>query len=752
MAAMDDLDLSNLIDGLLDDCELASPERRDKRVKALDYFRGAMDRYVQADEGRSRMTSKDVRSVIKKVMPALKRTILGSDQVVEYKPAGQGDEEKAKSATLYINKETVPTARLDDAISDAMLSALLLDEGVLTWWHEEKSRVAVTYHSGLTAEEVTVLQSEPNAEILMLEPYQVDVNGMVEEVYRIRIKRIITESLIKARAVPLEDMIIHPQTTCEDDAPLIGHRMRVRRSDLVAMGYDRELVDDLPTREFELDDDDERSARNRDDYDDDMLNTGIKGAMEEIEVRRLFVRADVDDDGIAELREVHYVQSEGAESRILFNDYADEANYAIVVAERVLHSWQGMSLYDDVEELQTLKTVLIRQLLDNLYASNNPQPTVQSGTVLNPEAVTSPEFGNPIMVKPGVSVADAVTWRNIPFFAEKTLPMLAKVDADIVDRTGITSAAGGLDPNAMQNVREKGVEMISDAAAAQAWCMVREMTKGGLRRFFRGILRLVIEHQDKPKMLEISGKWQEFDPRSWNADMDCEVNVGLGTGTRERDMQALMIVSGIQEKLIAAFGPQNPFVGPEELHNTMTRIAEAAGLSSPALFFRQPPEGASLAPPAQGPSPEETKAQFQMQLEQVKAQAARDKETAQAEADIVVQNREAQIKAVEAQAKADLESSKADTKLQFDLQAHQDKMQLEWAKFNAQFGGEQGSIDPETGTRGPSQVEVLSQTMVQMLASLAQTQALLSAPRRKTAVGPNGKTFTITETIEEAMP
>jgi hypothetical protein len=337
-----------------------------------------------------------------------------------------------------------------------------------------------------------------------------------------------------------------------------------------------------------------------------------------------------------------------------------------------------------------------------------------------------------------------VAWRAIPFFAEKTLPMLAKVDADIVDRTGITSAAGGLDPNAMQNVREKGVEMISDAAAAQAWCMVREMTKGGLKRFFKGILKLVIQHQDKPKELEISGKWQIFDPRSWNADMDCEVNVGLGTGTRERDMQALMVVSNLQEKILAAFGPSNPFVGAAELHNTMTRIAEAAGLSSPSLFFKQPEEGASLAPP-QGPNPEEVKAQFQMQLEQIKAEAARDKEMAQAEADITVQNREAQLKALEAQAKADLEAAKADRKLAFDMTAHSDRMELEWAKLGQE---RPPTVDPETGERPPSQIETLTMTMAAMLESLSQTQALMSAPRRKTAVGPNGKTFQITEELD----
>jgi hypothetical protein len=750
--AMETDELCQRIARLLEDCENAAPMRRQKRQKALDYFRGEMSAHVPSDEGRSKITSRDVRAVIKKVVPALKRTIMGSDQVVEYKPIGEGDEANAKAATQYVNKHVVRAAKIEDAISDAITSSLLLDEGVLTWWHEDKKRIAVTYHSGLSEAEIAALQADPDAELLMQEPYEVDINGMPETMYRVRVKRTITESLICTKAVPLEDMLIHPQSTSEDDAPLIGHIMRVSRSDLVAMGYDRELVDDLPTRQFDMSHDIERESRNPEDFDGLFMGNGMDGAVEEIEIHRLFVRVDTDDDGIAELREVHFIAnaSESGGNRILFDDYADEVNYAILVAERVMHSWQGVSLYDDVGELQTLKTVLTRQLLDNLYASNNPQPSYQSGTVLNPEAITSPEFGAPIVTKSGVSPGDAVLWRNVPFFAEKTLPMLAKIDADIVDRTGITSAAGGLDPNAMQNVREQGINMISDAAAAQAWCMVREMTRGGLNRFFRGVLKLVIQHQDKPKALQISGDWVQFDPRSWNADMDCEVNVGLGTGTRERDMQALMVVSGLQEKVIQAFGPENPFVGATELHNTMIRIAETAGLSTPSMFFREPQEGEPLVkpPPAQGPAPEQMKAEFQMQLEQVKAQAAQDKEAAQAEADVVVANREAQIKAVETQAKADMDAAQTSMKMAFDEKTHQDKMQLEWAKFNAQFGGEQGNLDPATGQRGMSQVEVLSQTMQAMMNSLAQTQALLSAPKRKTAIGPNGKTYHITESLD----
>jgi hypothetical protein len=447
--AMDRDELARTVGRLIEDCDQNETTREAKRLRALDFFRGEMARYLPNDEGRSSMTSRDVRSTIRKVLPAMKRTILGSNEIVKYEPVGPEDEDAADQASKYVNKIVIPETRAEDAISDAILSALLLDEGVLHWWHEEKQRVTVTHHSGLTEQEVMVLGQSEGVEVLESEGYEADINGMPMQLFRVRVKRIVTKSEIKIAAIPLEDFLMHPDAKHEDDAPIIGHRYRCRRSDMVAMGYDREMVDSLPMAQRDLFDDDEQESRNPDDFSSLALGQGIVGAMEEIEVYRVFVRIDADDDGIAELREVHFVKSADADNSILFDDYADEANYAVLVTERIMHSWQGVSVYDDVEDIQTLKTVLLRQTLDNLYASNNPQPVMQLGVVANPDAVFNPEFGKPIQVRSGTSVNDAVKWQAVPFFAEKTLGMLDKADATIVDRTGISPAAAGLDPNAL---------------------------------------------------------------------------------------------------------------------------------------------------------------------------------------------------------------------------------------------------------------------------------------------------------------
>jgi len=747
-------EMARIVGRLIEDCDQNETGREAKRLRALEFFRGEMTAHLPSDPGRSSMVSKDVRATIRKVMPALKRVILGSSEIVKYEPVGPNDEPMAAQATKYVNKIVIPETRAEDAISDAILSAVLLDEGVLHWWHEEKQRIAVTWHSGLTEPEVAALQASEGVEMLEAEPYEADIQGQPMTLYRVRTKRVIVDRKVCVAAIPLEDFLMHPEARSEDDSPIIGHKMRARRSDLVAMGYDRQIVDDLPRAQRDLFDDDERMARNPDDYDTLTMGEGVEGAMEEVEIVRCFVRIDADDDGIAELREVHYVDGGGVDNdrTILFDDYADEANYAVLVTERIMHGWQGVSVFDDVEDLQMLKTALIRQTLDNLYASNNPQPVMQVGAVLNPDAVFSPEFGKPIQVRQGVSAREAIQWQNIPFFAEKTIGMLDRADATIADRTGITSAAAGLDPNALQNVREQGVQMISDAASAQAWCMVREIARGGLARMFRGVLKLIVQHQDKPRTIKLNDKWESFDPRSWNADMDCEVNTGLGTGSRERDMAALSLILSYQEKVIEGFGPNNPFVKPSQLGYTLQQLTEAAGMRSPDKYFSVPNEQEEKAMAEPKPSPDEMKAQMdaqiKIQVEQAKAEAARAKEEAQAQADIAVGQVDAQIKRIETEHKAAVDAMKNDDRLAFERLKHEDEMDFKNRQLAQQErlarmakSDETPDVDPETGEAMPTDTHMMMANLTSLADQIRQLAAIMAAPKVGTL--PDGRTITI---------
>lgn len=653
MADMKDEEFCQLVANLVKDAEHYREDQTSNRTRAMEYYDGTM-RDTPSDDGRSKVVSRDVRSELKKVMPSIMRVIMGGDKVVEYLPVDRGDEQGAEQATDYVNYLAFPESEGPNAVHDAVFDALLLRNGILKWWQEKKIDTTVSLHTGLDeaafvqlvkGDDVDVLQHTENLAVID------GPDGQPQPAlsHDVRIRRKIKKSRSKMGAVPLDNWLIHPDAITLHDSPILGENYRLRRSDLVAMGYDRKKVDELPVAGSTRQKDEEETTRRRDIFNKDQI---AAKAMEEVDYYDLLVRVDFDDDGIAELRRVVFAGKLTPEG-LLENEPWDEINYADIVCERRPHQWEGNATSDDAMEIQRIKTVLLRQTLDNLYWQNNQQDIVQEGAIVNPEAVTNPAFGLPIRVNSGTDVRSVLTTRVVPFVAEKSFGMLEYLDKELHDRTGISEASGGLAPDALQNMTAKASAMIEQAGIGQTEMMVRTIANC-LKPAFRGLLKLIVQHQDKPRTVRLRGDWVDFDPRTWNVDMDAKVNTGLGAGTRERDMMMMQIVREAQKEIIAALGVDNPLVKPDQFYNGVAKMVEASGLRSVDQYFTSPsPEElkAFAQAQAQKPSPEQEKTQGAIAVEQAKGQvqlALKDKDIAkeankereQRDADLVVKQAE----------------------------------------------------------------------------------------------------------------
>ena len=500
------------------------------RVRAIEYNQGVMND-TKPDAGRSKMVTRIVRANIKKVLPSLMRTLVGSDEIVEYLPVGEDDEEGAKQSSDYMNYVVMSEVGAKKAIQDAIQEALLLRNGILKWWHEERQTVSYSKHTGLNEDAFGQLVAEDDVEVLEHSEYEetIEQDGVETPVllHDLKIRRSKTEKKNLCAAVPRERFLIHPDAVSLEDSLVTGEKTTIRRSDLVAMGYDRELVDGLSTED---EDETERTARRGIDGE----TTETDNANQTLDYYDLYIRVDSDDDGIAELR--HMIFAGGlSEKNLLEDDEVDDVQYCDLCVMEQPHQWEGISLADDLMDLQQSSTVLNRQTRDNIYWQNNLQPVVQEGVVVDMDAVLNPEFGKPIKVKQGFSARDAVSYNTVPFIAEASFAMMEKDDKEASERTGVSEASAGLAPDVLQTMTAKAAGMVEQAAIGQTELMVKTAANG-LQKFFAGMLRMIIRHQDIPRTVRLRDEWVEIDPRQWNSEMDCQVNTGLGTGTRERDM------------------------------------------------------------------------------------------------------------------------------------------------------------------------------------------------------------------------
>ena len=105
-------------------------------------------------------------------------------------------------------------------------------------------------------------------------------------------------------------------------------------------------------------------------------------------------------------------------------------------------------------------------------------------------------------------------------------------------RTGQTAASQGLDPDVLQSTTRAAVTATIKGAEQHLEMMAR-MFADSFKRMFKGVLKLVITHQDRERIVRLRDEWVPIDPRVWDSTMDCSVNVGLGTGTTDERLGVL---------------------------------------------------------------------------------------------------------------------------------------------------------------------------------------------------------------------
>ena len=144
----------------------------------------------------------------------------------------------------------------------------------------------------------------------------------------------------------------------------------------------------------------------------------IDKSMEEVETFECYIRTDFDDDGIAELRKVLYAGND-----ILENEPIDYVPFCSICPIPMPHKFFGHSLADRTMDLQLIKSTITRQILDNLYLTNNARVTAVDGQV-NLDDLLTVTPGGVVRVKS----PNAVNPITVPPVSGQSFPMLEYLD------------------------------------------------------------------------------------------------------------------------------------------------------------------------------------------------------------------------------------------------------------------------------------------------------------------------------------
>jgi hypothetical protein len=95
-------------------------------------------------------------------------------------------------------------------------------------------------------------------------------------------------------------------------------------------------------------------------------------------------------------------------------------------------------------------------------------------------------------------------------------------------------------------------------------------------------------------------------PFEWRDRVNINVEVGLGTGSKE---QQLILLNSILQKQLQAINLQQNVYGPmvnlKNIHKTLQKLVENTGLGSSEPYFMDPEVGAAQMPPLPPKGPTE---------------------------------------------------------------------------------------------------------------------------------------------------
>ena len=555
-----DDEIQSIVATAIDDAvAFVESEIQPQRVKAQRYFDGEVD--IGHEEGRSKVVATKARDVVRAIKPSLMRVFLSHDKPVEFIPRKPEDIEAAEQATDYIQwkfNESSGFRLLNDVFHDALVKKC----GIMKAYFDEYAEVEIEDYTDLTDEQFALLVSDPEVEILEHEETPAPDGGSTHAA-KVSWQRDNGEICVKS--VPPEEFFIDANARSIDECYICGHQSEKRVGDLVEMGFDFDDVVGLDAQDDS--DDDERFARQGYVEDEDQHSDP---SMRRVLVTESYMRMDIEGTGIPRL---YSFITGGTKHQLLSHEACDEVPFAVFEVDPEPHTFFGRSIVDLVEADQDAATAMLRGVLDNVALTNTPRLIANDQSV-NMDDLLNNEIGGIIRTK-DVSAIQPIA---VPFTAGSTLPALQYFDELVENKTGVSRASMGLDPDAMQSTTAAAVNATVSAAAGQVEVIARNLAEGGMRQLFRLMLRLVHKHVSSQEMMRLNGRFVPVDPRGWNVHMDLMANVGLGTGRAEERGAALREMLGIQREIWQAYGPGNGLVSMTQMRNTMADILKISGI------------------------------------------------------------------------------------------------------------------------------------------------------------------------------
>lgn len=533
-------------------------------------------------EGRSSVVSTDVADAIEWIMPEVMKAFTQNNEVVTFDPTSAEDKRQAELESRFVYDILMKENNGFITLHEFFKDALMQKNGFFKVWYENCDEVTVENYTGLNEIEFQLLQTDPAIEVTgMTEREFSDEHGTIQ-VYDVNCLRRNFDGKIRVKCIAPDDIRVNRMhnSVCLKEARFIAHAMVMTKSDLLEAGFDKDIVNDLPTESEEF-----RESKN---YrftmqGENVAPYGVNAkdpSQMTYEVSECYMKMDLDGDGIAERVKVTVAGFDNP-THVLEVETVEEWPFISATAILMSHKLFGLSIYDRLKEIQEQKTAVVRNILDNMYLQNNQRTVALEGQVnLDDLLVSRP--GGIIRAKSAQAVTPYVT----PPLGPDAYKVVDYLDQVRAGRVGVSPEGSVADVSIGDAVGSEGVERLLSQKEELVGLMVRVFAETGIKPLCEMIRRLLVKHIDSTSMYEFHDEWVEVAPSNWTKRNKTTVRVGTGSGNRQQQAAALNQVLVYQEKIMAM--PGQALVTEKQVYTALNDLAKVSGMPGAGAYFLDP--------------------------------------------------------------------------------------------------------------------------------------------------------------------
>lgn len=544
---------------------------QENRALFLDYYNQRP--YGDEQPGQSSIVTGELYETIEGMLPQLMRLLMQNRDIGRFTATSEQYDVEAEQKTKYANYIFRRKHNAQRIIYSMLKDGLLQYTGWVKVYQDTSKKTCSTEYTGVSEQELQIIKNELKDSEKIVDEEQ---DKKTKE-YSFRVESTEKINTQKVEIIPPEETIIGRGCRSFEDADFIGQVTPKTRSELIGMGFDKEKVNALG--EENRDSGRVKNARNWNLGGEADENARYTDRSKDIfQLGEYYTMVDFDEDGVSELWQIFYCAN-----KILSKKRVDEHPYCVFVPVPVPHRAIGTCPAEHVHQYQYWKSTLVRQMNNNIYATNFNRMAVNENVNLDDALTLRP--GGLIRVKgmenPLASMGPVQVMNQVPAVLEG----IGYADQSLEKVSGVSAITQGMDNEAL-NKTATGFQGIKDMSMMRIEVIARHAADT-VAQIYKKIVGLAMRYQNEEVQIRVHGEALEFNPaKAWKErDAYCDVDVGLGGGERQERISNLNYMLQQHQYFNET---QNPMSDYSKWYQTMDKALQEMGIKDIENHFNDP--------------------------------------------------------------------------------------------------------------------------------------------------------------------